>query len=89
MIINILMKVGLMSMATGSALVIIVGTITAMHSEQAFAQNTDETLHIYVVDHVKVKDKPLKEPPEQHTLKDESLAHPPPETTSPNLQMPH
>jgi hypothetical protein len=28
-----------MSMATGSALVIIVGTITAMHSEQAFAQH--------------------------------------------------
>jgi hypothetical protein len=42
MITNILMKVGLMSMATGAALVIIVGTITAMHSEQAFAEHTGD-----------------------------------------------
>jgi peptidoglycan hydrolase CwlO-like protein len=45
MITNILMKIGLISMATGAALVIIVGTITAMHSEQAFAaQNTTTTI---------------------------------------------
>jgi len=38
------MKVGLMSMATGAALVIIVATITAMHSEEAFAQNESTTI---------------------------------------------
>jgi hypothetical protein len=44
MITNILMKVGLMSMATAAALVIIVGTVTAMHSEQTFAQNKTTTI---------------------------------------------
>jgi hypothetical protein len=86
MITNILMKVGLMSMATGAALVIIVGTITAMHSEQAFAQNTGVDVDVKVK-MPQVTNHKLDHRPEQ---KDETLAHPPPETTSPNhLQMPH
>jgi hypothetical protein len=71
MITNILMKVGLMSMATGAALVIIVGTITAMHSEQAFAQHG---VDVEISAKPQVTNHKLDHRPE---LKDETLTHPP------------
>jgi hypothetical protein len=74
---RLFLPAGLMSMATGAALVIIVGTITAMHSEQAFAQHgvdVDVRAEPQVTNH-KLEHRP--------DLKDETLAHPPPETSSP------
>ena len=46
MIKNFLMKVKLMAMTTGAALVLIVGAITTMYSQQAFAQANPTSLSL-------------------------------------------
>jgi hypothetical protein len=77
MITNILMKVGLMSMATGSALVIIVGTITAMHSEQAFAQNPTTIISEPVKVQTDLKNaQPYIPPPENYLEKERAIPQP-------------